>query len=155
MKNLLKNILFFFILLFPYFASSEEPKISNYKKYKDTATQFRLEQLNVTLEHPWAISFIKDNQLIVTEKGGGLFTYNLDDGSKTAIKHKIPHIAYKPGGAQGGLLDVYHHPLDDNLYFTYSHDVDAIDKFPFETDANATDVGDLTASRQRPAGTQV
>ena len=119
-----KNILFFFILLFPYFASSEEPKISNYKKYKDTASQFRLEQLNVTLEHPWAISFIKDNQLIVTEKGGGLFTYNLDDGSKTAIKHKIPHIAYKPGGAQGGLLDVYHHPLDDNLYFTYSHDVD-------------------------------
>jgi len=99
-----KNSLFFFILLFPYFASCEEPKISNYKKYKDTSTQFRLEQLNVTLEHPWAVSFIKDNELIVTEKGGGLFRYNLDNGSKTAIKHKIPHIAYKPGGAQGGCL---------------------------------------------------
>ena len=68
-----KNSLFFFILLFPYFASCEEPKISNYKKYKDTSTQFRLEQLNVTLEHPWAVSFIKDNELIVTEKGGSVF----------------------------------------------------------------------------------
>ena len=27
-----------------------------------------------------------------------------------------------------------------------------IDKFPFATDANATDVGDLTVTRQRPAG---
>src|SRR6056300_1150257 len=60
-----KNSLFFFILLFPYFASSEEPKTSNYKKYKDTASQFRLEQLNVTLEHPWAISFIKEQQLSI------------------------------------------------------------------------------------------
>ena len=67
-----KKFLIFLILLFPYFASSEEPKISNYKKYKDTATQFRLEQLNVNLEHPWAVSFIKDNELIVTEKGGRL-----------------------------------------------------------------------------------
>ena len=119
-----KKYLFFLTFFVSSFISGTESNISNYKKYKDTTTQFRLEQLNVTLEHPWALSFIKDNELIVTEKGGGLFTYNLDDGSKTAIKHKIPHIAYKPGGAQGGLLDVYHNPLDDNLYFTYSHDID-------------------------------
>ena len=99
-----KKYLFFLTFFVSSFISGTESNISNYKKYKDTTTQFRLEQLNVTLEHPWALSFIKDNELIVTEKGGGLFTYNLDDGSKTAIKHKIPHIAYKPGVRKGVCL---------------------------------------------------
>ena len=32
--------------------------------------------------------------------------------------------------------------------------INTIDKFPFASDANATDVGDLTVARQNPAGQQ-
>jgi glucose/arabinose dehydrogenase len=119
----IKYIFFLFCLL-PFLTFSTLLNTSNYKKYNYSNLLFKLEKLDVNFEYPWALSFVNDDELIVTEKGGGLFLYNLVNHSKKKIKHNIPHIKYDPGGQQGGLLDIYYNPNDDFFYFSYSHDFD-------------------------------
>ena len=70
------------------------------------------------LNHPWGLTFIDEENLIVTEKNGGLLKININSKKVTKIKHKINSIPFD-GSDQGGLLDV----LYDNgfLYFSYSH----------------------------------
>ena len=102
-----------------------EENFSNYKQYNLTKTNYNLETIAKPFDHPWALTFIDDKNLIVTEKGGGLFKVNIENGSKNPIKHNIEHITYDGGSiaySQGGLLDVYFNSQDDYIYFTYSHD---------------------------------
>jgi len=101
-----------------------DPKISNYKKYPKTNSEYKLQKLDVSFEHPWGITSLNNEEMIITEKGGGLFKFNKKTAGKTQINHNIQHIEYKPGGKQGGLLDVYFHSNDEYLYFTYSYDHD-------------------------------
>ena len=101
-----------------------DPKISNYKKYPKTNSEYKLQKLEVFFEHPWGITSLNNEEMIITEKGGGLFKFNKKTTGKTQINHNIQHIEYKPGGKQGGLLDVYFHSNDEYLYFTYSYDHD-------------------------------
>ena len=59
--------------------SSANPKeeFSNYKKYDLTKTKFKLEVVAKELDHPWALTFIDNNYLIVTEKGGAIYKINI------------------------------------------------------------------------------
>jgi len=100
------------------------PKISDYKKYPKTNSEYTLQKLNASFVHPWGITSLNSEEMIISEKGGGLFKFNKKTAAKTKIKHNIQHIEYKPGGKQGGLLDVYFNPKDSYLYFTYSFDHD-------------------------------
>lgn len=54
---------------------------------------------------PWAMTFLPNGSLLVTEKSGKLFHVDID-GKKHKIKG-IPHVAH---GGQGGLGDVVLHP---------------------------------------------
>ena len=101
-----------------------DPKISNYKKYPKTNSEYKLQKLEVSFEHPWGITSLNNEEMIISEKGGGLFKFNKKTAARTQINHNIQHIEYKPGGKQGGLLDVYFNPDDEYLYFTYSFDHD-------------------------------
>jgi len=101
-----------------------DPKISNYKKYPKTNSEYKLQKLEVFFEHPWGITSLNNEEMIISEKGGGLFKFNKKTAARTQINHNIQHIEYKPGGKQGGLLDVYFNPNDEYLYFTYSYDHD-------------------------------
>lgn len=101
-----------------------DTKISNYKKYPKTNSEYKLQKLEVSFEHPWGITSLNNEEMIISEKGGGLFKFNKKTAAKTQINHNIQHIEYKPGGKQGGLLDVYFNPNDKYLYFTYSYDHD-------------------------------
>jgi glucose/arabinose dehydrogenase len=101
-----------------------DPKISNYKKYPKTNSEYKLQKLEVSFEHPWGITTLNNEEMIISEKGGGLFKFNKKTAARTQINHNIQHIEYKPGGKQGGLLDVYFNPNDEYLYFTYSYDHD-------------------------------
>ena len=71
-----------------------EENFSNYKQYNLTKTNYNLETIAKPFDHPWALTFIDDKNLIVTEKGGGLFKVNIENGSKNPIKHNIEHITY-------------------------------------------------------------
>ena len=73
------------------------------------------------LDIPWGMSFIDENDLLVTEKNGIL--YRVKDGIKKKIRGLPP--VYLRG--QGGLLDIAVSPNYKNreIYFTMSSEVDA------------------------------
>ena len=79
---------------------------------------FDLVQVVDGFTHPWAVGFLPDDRMLITEKGGKL--YIAGDNARATI-HGLPDDLYSTG--QGGLLDVVVHPdHDDNgwIYFTYS-----------------------------------
>lgn len=71
-----------------------------------------------TFEEPWAMTFLPDGRMLVTEKGGGLFLV-AEDGGKSQVSG-VPKVAY---GGQGGFGDVLAHPdFDSNaiVYISYA-----------------------------------
>ena len=73
----------------------------------------------VAFDEPWALAFLPDGRLLVTEKGGNLFIVT-QEGDKSAAIANVPEIAY---GGQGGFGDVALHPdYADNgtIYLSYA-----------------------------------
>ncbi|MGB6008675.1 PQQ-dependent sugar dehydrogenase [Castellaniella sp.] len=82
----------------------------------DAETPFALQRV-AAFNAPWAIAFLPDGRLVVTEKAGRMFLAT-QAGAKTAIEG-IPAV-YDRG--QNGLLDVAPSPdfsRDHTLYFTF------------------------------------
>lgn len=100
-------------------STESNTKLSNYRNYKVTKSEFTLKPIAMGLNYPWGMSFIDDENLLITEKGGGLLKVNITNGKITNIKHSIKSIPYLGGGNQGGLLDVLYHK--GFVYFSYSH----------------------------------
>ena len=72
-----------------------------------------------SFDEPWAMTFLPDGRMLVTEKGGRLLIVSQDGKSKTAIGG-VPEVAY---GGQGGLGDVVLHPDFANnqlIYLSYA-----------------------------------
>ncbi len=70
---------------------------------------------------PWAMTFLPDGDLLVTEKGGTLLLFRLDDRSRVPIQN-VPKVAY---GGQGGLGDIILHPRykENNwIYLSYAEE---------------------------------
>ena len=94
-----------------------EVKISNYKDYKISKINFQLEEISKGLNYPWGMTFIDDENLLITEKSGRLLKINISTGEQFEISHNLNVLT----GSQGGLLDVLY---DNNyVYFTYSHNL--------------------------------
>lgn len=71
-----------------------------------------------SFEEPWAMSFLPDGRLLVTEKEGRLFVVT-QDGDKSQPVSGIPDVDY---GGQGGFGDVVVHPdyaSNGMVYFSY------------------------------------
>ncbi len=72
-----------------------------------------------TFDEPWAMAFLPDGRLLVTEKPGNLLIVG-PSGNKSEPVTGLPEVDY---GGQGGLGDVALHPdFEDNrlLYFSYA-----------------------------------
>jgi glucose/arabinose dehydrogenase len=78
------------------------------------ASNIRLEKVFDGLKKPWSLSFIDNENIILTEKSGNLFTLNLKIKKIKKIKHNL---LLKNIG-QGGLLDVLYE--DQQIYISYS-----------------------------------
>ncbi len=80
-------------------------------------TQLRVTQLQQNLKHPWAMAWLPDQSLLITERAGQL---------KRLAKGKLDSIPGVPqvfADGQGGLLDIAPHPRfsqNQLLYFTYA-----------------------------------
>ena len=95
---------------------NEKLIIKNYKEYEVDESQITLSKIKLDklFDNPWAIEFIDDNLIVVTEKNGKLSLVDLLNQRVFDIKHKIPTIQY----GQGGLLDVL--KFEDYLYLSYT-----------------------------------
>ena len=86
-----------------------------------TKTNYSYEVIVDSLDIPWGMSFIDENDLLVTEKNGIL--YRVKDGVKKKVRGLPP--VYLRG--QGGLLDIAVSPnykKTREIYFTMSSEVD-------------------------------
>ena len=88
------------------------------QSYSGTAGVTLFAEEFATFDSPWAMSFLPDGKLIVTEKAGKLFLVDLKKRSKQTIQG-VPEVVY---GGQGGLGDVIVHPqfkINNWLYLSY------------------------------------
>ncbi len=72
-----------------------------------------------SFDEPWAIAFLPDGRMLVTEKKGNLFIVTRD-GQRSGPIDGVPDVAY---GGQGGFGDVALHPdYGDNgvIYLSYA-----------------------------------
>src|SRR5687767_163414 len=71
-----------------------------------------------TFDNPWAMTFLPDGRLLVTEKEGALKVHAI--GGKTGNVSGVPKVAY---GGQGGLGDIVLHPnfaSNQLVYLSYA-----------------------------------
>lgn len=64
---------------------------------------------------PWAMTFLPDGTLLVTEKSGNLLLVNLADRSRVAVQG-VPEVAY---AGQGGLGEIILHPQYEQNRWVY------------------------------------
>ena len=79
---------------------------------------FEIEPIT-SFDEPWALAFLPDGRMLVTEKKGNLFIVT-QDGQKSRGIRGMPDVAY---GGQGGLGDVALHPnFAENhvIYLSYA-----------------------------------
>jgi glucose/arabinose dehydrogenase len=76
-----------------------------------------LTRVGPKISHPWGISFINDNDIVVTARGGAMYRINIETGDTQTITG-LPEVFPR---RQGGLHDVF--ARGDWLYFCYSRPV--------------------------------
>lgn len=92
------------------------------------AGAYRVVQVASGLEHPWALAFLPDGRMLVTERPGRMNLIS-PDGSRQTLDG-VPRVfsdqdqmSAPQGGSQSGLMDVALHPdfaSNGWIYFTYS-----------------------------------
>ena len=78
------------------------------------AEDFKLIKITDNLKSPWSLSFINQNEALITEKPGNIIYINIKKTKLKKIKHNLKVLEYR----QGGLLDVLYQ--DSNIYISYS-----------------------------------
>ena len=78
------------------------------------AEEFKLIKITDGLKSPWSLSFINQNEALITEKPGNIIHINIQKTELKKIKHNLKVLEYR----QGGLLDVLYQ--DQNIYISYS-----------------------------------
>jgi glucose/arabinose dehydrogenase len=76
-------------------------------------------QVVADFESPWAMTFLPDGRMLITEKAGILYLVSADGQGRTSVSG-IPQVSSE---GQGGLMDVVLHPdFAENrlVYFSYS-----------------------------------
>ena len=82
------------------------------------AEEFKLIKITDDLKSPWSLSFINQNEALITEKPGNIIHINIQKTELKKIKHNLKVLEHR----QGGLLDVLYR--DQNIYISYSENRD-------------------------------
>ena len=70
----------------------------------------------VSLDYPWGLTFINDNELLISEKNGKIKLINLTTKKIKEIEHNLNYSSY----GQGGLLDIIY--KNNTIWISYSED---------------------------------
>ena len=94
----------FLVLLVILTSNSLEAKTENFKLTKI------LEGLN----SPWSLSFVSQNEVLITEKSGNIIYANIVNKKRKKVKHNLKVLEH----GQGGLLDILYH--NKKVFISYS-----------------------------------
>ena len=86
-------------------------------RIESESATFAVRKLVSGLAFPWALAFLPDQRMLITERPGRLW---LKDGDSITEVHGVPDVR---SGGQGGLLDVIAHPDFSNnqlIYLSYA-----------------------------------
>lgn len=89
-----------------------------------SSSKLKIDNL-VKLDNPWAMAYLPDGRLLITEKPGNLRIYH--DGKLSEPIGNVPEVVYKD---QGGLLDVAVDPDFANNQFVYLSYSEAAEQQP-------------------------
>ena len=123
MKNIILIIGFTAYVLLSCNAQENPPKIK-----ASSSSNYTYEIIVEGVEIPWGMSFIKKNDLLITEKSGILYRF------KNGIKNKIKGLPPVYVRGQGGLLDVAISPFfkkTKEIYFTMSSEIDTYNNISY------------------------
>ena len=98
-----KNIIFLYIVFFLFFS-----------KNLLLATEYKFTEIQGNLYKPWGMSFINEDEILITQKSGEIIKINVSNQDTLNIKHNLIVKEY----GQGGLLDVLFYK--DNIYVSYA-----------------------------------
>ena len=104
---MISNKFIFYLIIIIFLLSKNTFSLS--KDYKFTL-------LKKDLNSPWSISFIDENEIIISEKTGKIKLFNLINGNTVEINHNLNVI--EDNNSQGGLLEILYH--DNNIYISYA-----------------------------------
>ncbi len=104
---MISNKFIFYLVIIIFLLSKNTFSLS--KDYKFTL-------LKKDLNSPWSISFINENEIIISEKTGKIKLFNLINGNTVEINHNLNVI--EDNNSQGGLLEILYH--DNNIYISYA-----------------------------------
>jgi glucose/arabinose dehydrogenase len=95
-----------FTLLAAALASATAASIDRVDAQPAPAAKPFTEQEVARFDEPWAMTFLPDGRLLVTERGGKLWLQDVATGKRTRIE-RVPEVVH---AGQGGLGDVVLHP---------------------------------------------
>jgi len=76
--------------------------------------EIKLTKITEGLKSPWSLSFINQNETLITEKSGNIIYFNLEKQELKNIKHNLKILEK----GQGGLLDILYH--NKEVFVSYS-----------------------------------
>ncbi len=82
--------------------------------------QYKLEILKSNLSSPWSLTFINNNQALISEKTGKIKLFDIQTNKITEIDHNLNVIGDK--NSQGGLLDIYFYK--NQIFISYSEKIE-------------------------------
>src|SRR6185312_7012418 len=89
--------------------------------FKSSAGDLKIETVVGGLSHPWALAFLPDNRMLVTERPGRM-RIATPDGRLSAPLAGVPKVV---SGGQSGLLDVIldsTFAANSTIYFCFNYD---------------------------------
>lgn len=116
MRHQRSMILLFLLIIMP---SSSTIAASDPVKIIGSAGSILWSRKYAEFNEPWAMTFLPDGDILVTEKQGGLLLVSANGRSKVPVR-AVPKVAY---GGQGGLGDIILHPeydVNKLVYISYA-----------------------------------
>ena len=95
------------------------------------ADTFKLERVIKGLDSPWSLSFIDNQNLLITEKPGKIKNINLNDKVIKNVSHNLKVLE----DGQGGLLDILY---KDNNVFVLENNMAVLADFAFNSGSHST-----------------
>ena len=102
--EILRALIFLLLITFGFYPTSFNTVVAETLVIGSSKNAIKIEKIAV-FDEPWALTFINQDELVVSTKKGTLWLVQ-KDGKKSLIEG-IPEIAY---GGQGGLGDILPHP---------------------------------------------